>query len=77
MEVLHFFWLFIQDQVLGMKWLNGVIGNGLSSVGLDVESRWGGSVQFFRAIFRRNEVSGFLGVSTASEQISLLHCLEP
>ena len=48
MEVLHFFWLFIQDQVLGMKWLNGVIGNGLSSVGLDVESRWGGSVQFFR-----------------------------
>lgn len=47
MEVLHFFLLFIQDQVLGMKWLNGVIGNGLSSVGLDVESRWGGSVQFF------------------------------
>lgn len=47
MEVLHSVWLFIQDQVLGMKWLNAVINNGLSSLGLDTSSRWGGSVQFF------------------------------
>lgn len=47
MKVLRFFWLFIQDQVLGMKWLNALIGNGLSAVGFDAESRWGGSVQFF------------------------------
>lgn len=36
MEVLHSFWLFIQDQVLGMKWLSVVIGKGLSTVGLVV-----------------------------------------
>ena len=47
MDYLHSFWLFIQDQVLGMKWLNTVIGNGLSAVGLDTASRWGGSIQFF------------------------------
>lgn len=47
MDDLHSFWMFIQDQVLGMKWLNIVIGNGLSAVGLDTASRWGGSIQFF------------------------------
>lgn len=40
-------WQFIQDQVLGMKWLNEVIGMGLSALGLDVNGRMGGSVQFF------------------------------
>lgn len=40
-------WSFIQDQVLGMKWLNEVIGKGVSLLGLDTASRWGGSVQFF------------------------------
>ena len=47
MEVLRSIWQFIQNQVLGMKWLNEVIGNGLSSLGLDTTSRWGGSIQFF------------------------------
>lgn len=40
-------WQFIQDQVLGMKWLNGLIDGGLSMLGLDVGGRIGGSVQFF------------------------------
>lgn len=40
-------WNFIQNQILGMKWLNEVIGSLLSSLGLDTASRWGGSVQFF------------------------------
>ena len=40
-------WKFIQDQLLGMKWLNEIIGAGLSALGLDVTSRWGGSIQFF------------------------------
>ena len=40
-------WDFIQNQLLGMKWLNAVIGSGLSALGLDTASRWGGSVQFF------------------------------
>lgn len=47
MEILRLTWLFIQDQVLGMKWLNAVIGNGLSVLGLDTTSRLGGSIQFF------------------------------
>lgn len=40
-------WQFIQDQVLSMKWLNELIGEGLSMLGLDIEERAGGSIQFF------------------------------
>ncbi|MBP3305019.1 MAG: permease [Oscillospiraceae bacterium] len=40
-------WRFIQDQILGMRWLNAVIGSGLSALGLDTTSRWGGGIQFF------------------------------
>ena len=40
-------WEFIQNQVLGMKWLNTLIGNLLQGVGLDTTSRIGGSIQFF------------------------------
>lgn len=47
MQVLQSLWLFIQNQILGMNWLNNLIGNGLSALGLDTASRWGGSVQFF------------------------------
>ena len=47
MKILQSIWLFLQDQVLGMRWLNKVIGNGLSVFGLDTASRWGGSIQFF------------------------------
>ena len=38
---------FFQNQILGMKWLNELIGNLLSAMGLDTTSRIGGSVQFF------------------------------
>lgn len=38
---------FLQDQVLSMKWLNQLIGNALSALGMDLSSRIGGSVQFF------------------------------
>ena len=40
-------WQFIQDQVLGMKWLNKLIGSALSLLGFDVGGRMGGSIQFF------------------------------
>ena len=40
-------WQFIQDQVLGMKWLNERIGRGLSMLGLHAGDRVRGSVQFF------------------------------
>lgn len=40
-------WNFIQDQILGMKWINALIGKLLSAAGLDIKGRMGGSVQFF------------------------------
>lgn len=47
MQILRSLWLFIQDQILGMKWLNVLIGDLLSLLGLDTASRLGGSIQFF------------------------------
>ncbi len=40
-------WTLIQDEILGMKWLNRLIGQMLSFCGLNTENRIGGSVQFF------------------------------
>lgn len=40
-------WEFFQNQILGMKWLNELIGNSLGKIGIYVESRIGGSLQFF------------------------------
>jgi len=47
MQVLKAIWDFFQNQILGMKWLNEVIGSGLSALGLDISNRWIGSIQFF------------------------------
>lgn len=40
-------WDFFQQQMLGMKWLKDAVGYGLSSLGLDLEGRIGGSIHFF------------------------------
>lgn len=40
-------WNFIQNQILGMKWLNEVVQKVLLSFGLDVTTRLGGSLNFF------------------------------
>lgn len=40
-------WDFIQNQILGMRWLNRLIGNSLSELGIDNSTRIGGSIQFF------------------------------
>lgn len=37
----------IQKEVLGMKWLNRLVGAVLQRCGLNLQSRFGGSVQFF------------------------------
>ncbi len=47
MQVIKEIWSFIQNQVLGMKWLNDLIGNGLTALGLDISNRWIGSIRFF------------------------------
>ena len=40
-------WEIIQNQILGMKWLNKLIGSLLTFLGIDLTSRIGGSIQFF------------------------------
>ena len=47
MQFLRTIWIFIQDQILGMKWLSSLIGKFLDSIGLDTSEKIGGSVQFF------------------------------
>lgn len=47
MNILRLVWDFIQNQVLGMKWLNELIGRGLAALGLDTAGRVGGSIRFF------------------------------
>ena len=40
-------WNFVEKQLLGMKWLNELIGMLLEKAGLDITGRLGGSVHFF------------------------------
>ena len=40
-------WTWIQEQILGMKWLYPLIGSGLSALGIDTSSRLGSSANFF------------------------------
>lgn len=40
-------WLFFQNQILGMNWLNELIALLLTSVGIDINSNIGASIQFF------------------------------
>jgi len=39
--------VFLQEQLLGMRWLNQLVGNLLQAIGIDLESRIGASLQFF------------------------------
>ena len=47
METLKLGWDFFQNEILGMKWLNRLIGDLLTASGMDVSEKVGGSVQFF------------------------------
>ena len=40
-------WNFIEGQILGMKWLNELLGMFLEAVGLDISGKLGGSIHFF------------------------------
>ena len=46
-DVIMDIWLFIQNQILGMKWLNDMMGHVLKILGIDASSKIGGSIQFF------------------------------
>ncbi len=47
METLKTGWIFFQDEILGMQWLNRLIGSLVDICGLDTTGKIGGSVQFF------------------------------
>ena len=43
MEKLKLMFQFLQEQILGMKWMNEIIGKGLSVLGVDIKGRVGGN----------------------------------
>ena len=47
MQALETGWNFFQNEVLGMKWLNRLIGSVVEASGLDPTCKVGGSIQFF------------------------------
>lgn len=44
MDMLKTGWNFFQNEVLGMAWLNRLIGNLINACGLDATSKIGGSI---------------------------------
>lgn len=38
---------FLQTEILGMAWLNRLVASLLTTLGLDINSPWGGSINFF------------------------------
>lgn len=60
MQALKSVWDFFQNEILGMKWLNQLIGNLLEACGLSTETRFGGRVQFF--IYDTIKIMLLLGV---------------
>lgn len=47
MKLLEAGWNFFQNEILGMQWLNRLIGGLIDACGLDTTGKIGGSVQFF------------------------------
>lgn len=60
MDIFKSVWDFIQNEILGMKWINRLIETILTACGLDTQSRIGGSVQFF--IYDTVKIMVLLGV---------------
>ena len=60
MQALKSVWDFFQNEILGMKWLNQLVGNLLETCGLSTETRLGGSVRFF--IYDIIKIMALLGV---------------
>jgi len=47
MQIIRSMWDFFQYQMLSMRWLDKLVGGGLTALGVDTGERVGGSVQFF------------------------------
>jgi len=46
-QIAKMIWDFFQNQILAMKWLDKLIGSGLTALGLDPSTRLAGSLEFF------------------------------
>ena len=53
-------WDFFQNEILGMAWLNRLIGSLLNTLGLDTTEKIGGSIQFF--IYDMIKIMVLLGI---------------
>lgn len=60
MKTLEMIWAFLQNEVLGMSWLNRLIFTILNACGLDTTEKIGGSVQFF--IYDTIKIMFLLGI---------------
>ena len=60
METIKNIWEFFQDEILGMKWLNQLIGSALEAGGLDASNKIAGSIRFF--IYDTIKIMLLLGV---------------
>lgn len=60
MDALGTAWDFFQTEILGMAWLNRLIGSALNSLGIDTGGRTGGSIHFF--IYDMIKIMVLLGV---------------
>ena len=47
MSIIIAIWSFFEDQFLKMLWLDNLVKKGLTALGIDAESRIGGSIHFF------------------------------
>ena len=65
-------WEFIQKQLLGMEWLNNLVGNLISLTGIDTSSRLGGSIQFFiYDVLKISSMASAISVQTLGAQSSI------
>lgn len=60
MDMLKTGWNFFQNEVVGMAWLNRLIGNLINACGLDATSKIGGGIQFF--VYDTIKIMVLLGV---------------
>ena len=60
MEALKTVWNFIQDEVLGMNWLDRLLATILNAVGLDTTGKIGSNIHFF--IYDTIKIMVLLGV---------------
>ncbi|MDD5947672.1 MAG: permease [Oscillospiraceae bacterium] len=60
MEVIRTGWGFFQDEILGMAWLNRLMGTLLNLLGLDTSKKIGGSIHFF--IYDMIKIMVLLGI---------------